>query len=343
MVTQLCRHTAARVVALATVLALVPTAVRGQAVSIGTNPPGSLFYTVGSGLAKVVSEAGPVRMSVQPYSGSSTFVPLLDSGELEFGVINAVDIGLAYRGSKFQIGGRNPFPHSPNTRLVMRGSPVLVGLLVRKDSPIKTIRDIKGKRLTGQYPAHLAAWYNVFGLLSSVGLTWNDFKIVPVPAVNDGVDALVQGRADITAYSSNSAKVREADARVGVRYISIDCSPQGERRLRQAVPGYYPGRIKAGKAVAVVEDTCFVAYDNYLVAAKNVPDAVAEATLKAIWENTDKLPPLHPVFKEWTRERAVSPDVTTPYHPGAIRFYKARGVWKPEMEQVQQKLLSLNP
>ena len=183
----------------------------------------------------------------------------------------------------------------------------------------------------------------MFGLLSSVGLTWDDFRIVPVPAVNDGVDALVQGRADITAYSVDSAKVREADARVGVRYISIDCSPQGERRLRQAVPGYYPARIKAGEAVAVVEDTCFVAYDNYLIAARNVPETVVEATLKAIWENTDKLPPLHPVFKEWTQERAVSPDVTTPYHPGAIRFYKAQGVWTPEMEQVQQKLLSLNP
>ncbi|MBI4608778.1 MAG: TAXI family TRAP transporter solute-binding subunit [Candidatus Rokubacteria bacterium] len=314
-----------------------------KSVTLGTNPPGTIFYTVAGGLAKAVSQAAPFQMALQPYAGTSTFLPLLNSGEMEFGVVNAVDMALTYRGPNFKIGGRNPFPHSPNVRLVMRGSPLLVGLLVRKDSPIKTVYDVKGKRLTGEYPAHLAVWYNMFGHLASAGMTWDDVKVVPVPAVNDGVDALVQGRADVTEHAVNSAKIKEADAAVGIRHIPIDCSPAGEVRLRKAVPGYYPRIIKAGKATAVVEDTCFIAYDIYLAAGKNVPDAVVEATVKAIWENVDKLPPLHPIFREWTRERAVTADITIPYHPGAIRFYKELGVWKPELDQVQQKLLSLNP
>jgi uncharacterized protein len=313
-----------------------------RSVTLATNPPGTVYYTFGSGLAKVIS-GGPFQVSIQPYAGSSTFLPLLNTGEVELGIVNAVDMGLSYRGPKFQIGGRNPFPHAPNLRLVMRGSPLLVGLLVRKDSPIKTVHDVKGKRMTGEYPAHLAVWYNMFGHLASAGLTWNDVKVIPVPAVNEGVDALVQGRADVTEHAMNSAKIKEADASVGVRHVSIDCTPAGEQRLKRAVPGYYGRIVKPGEATAVVEDTCFIAYDTYLAAGKTVPDAVVEAALKAIWENTDKLAPIHPLFKEWTRERAVDPEVTIPFHPGAVRFYKERKVWTADMDSFQQKLLSANP
>jgi TRAP-type uncharacterized transport system substrate-binding protein len=52
---------------------------------------------------------------------------------------------------------------------------------------------------------------------------------------------------------------------------------------------------------------------------------------------------MHPVFKEFSRDRFVDADTTLPYHPAAVRFYRERGVWTPQMEQAQQKLLSLNP
>jgi TRAP transporter TAXI family solute receptor len=284
-----------------------------------------------------------MQLAVQPYAGTSTFVPLLESGELDFGVNNAVDMGLVYRGPGFKIGGRNPFPAGPSLRLVMRGAPLMIAPVVRRDSPIKTVADMRGKRVTGEYPANLAIWYNVFGWLASAGMTWNDVRVVPVPALNDGIDALVQGRADVSSYALNGAKVREADAAVGVRHVSIDCTPEGDRRLRAAVPGYYGRWVKAGQATAVIDDTCFIAYDIYLSTGRSVPDSAVEAMLKPIWDNVEKLGPIHPLLKEWTRERAVGPEVTIPYHPGAIRFYKERGAWKPEMDQIQQKLLAVNP
>ncbi|HEY7164107.1 MAG TPA: TAXI family TRAP transporter solute-binding subunit [Candidatus Binatia bacterium] len=314
-----------------------------KSVAIGSNPPGSLFYSLASGLAKVISESTPMQAQVQPYAGTSTFVPLFDTGELEFGVVNAVDMGMVYQGPKLQVGGRNPFPHVANSRLIMRGSPLRSSLIVRKDSPIKTIRDVKGKRVTGEYPAQLAVWYNVFGSLSNGGLTWNDVKVVPVPAVNEGIDALVQGRADVTTHAIGSAKVKEADASVGIRYIPLDCSPQGEARIKKAVPGYYLSTVKAGSSTGIVEDTCAYTYDIYFVSHKGVPDGVVRAALKAIWDNIGKLPPLHPGFVEWTKERAVDPDVTLPYHPAAVQFYTEQKVWTAKDDAAQKKLLSLNP
>jgi TRAP transporter TAXI family solute receptor len=225
----------------------------------------------------------------------------------------------------------------------MNGAPFRVALLVRKDSPVKTAQDVKGKRMTGEYPAHLAVWYNMFGHLASAGLTWQDVRVVPVPAINEGLDALVQGRADVTEFALNAAKVREADAAVGVRHISTDCSPEGEKRLRAAVPGYYPSWVKAGTAAAVLEDTCTIAYDIYVTVGHNVPDELVTASLKAVWDNSDKLVAVHPLFKEWTKERAATKEMTVPYHPAAVAFYKERGVWTAEHEQVQQKLLAVKP
>ena len=335
------RTLGAAVAAALLLVAAVPAARAQGTVSIGTNPPGSVFYAFASGVAKVVTDAGKIKMNVQPHSGSSTFLPLIGSGELEFGINNAVDMSLAYRGPSYQIGGRNPFPHAPTTRLLLRGGPNMVGLLVRKDSPIKTIHEIKGKRMTGEYPAHIAVWYNMFGHLASAGLTWNDVKVVPVPAVNDGVDALTQGRADVTEHAIGAAKVREADAAIGVRHLSCDCSPEGEKRIRTTVPGYYPRWLKAGTAPAIVEDTCVIAYDNYIIVGKAVPDAVVITTLASLWDNMEKLHPIHPQLREWTRERAVDPEMTMPYHPAAVRFYKEKGAWKPGMDQLQQKLEAL--
>jgi len=313
-----------------------------KSVAIGSNPPGSLFYALASGLAKVVSEASPMQAQVQPYAGTSTFAPLFENGELDFGVVNAVDMGMVYQGQKLKIGGRNPYPHVPNSRLIMRGSPLRSSLIVRKDSPIKTIADVKGKRVTGEYPAQLAVWYNVFGSLSNGGLTWDDVKVVPVPAVNDGVDALVQGRADVTTHATGSAKVKEADAAVGIRYLSLDCSKQGEERIKKAVPGYYLSKMKAGSSTGIVEDTCTYTYDIYLVGHKALSDAVVQTVLKSIWDNIAKLPPTHPGFREWTRERAVDSEVTIPFHPAAAQFYKDHKSWSAQMDEAQRKILALN-
>ncbi len=311
-----------------------------RSVTIGSNTPGTLFYSLAGGLAKVVSVKSPMQATVQPYTGTSTFLPLMNNGELDFGIVNAVDMGMAYVGPKLKVGGRNPFQESPNTRLVMRGSPLRTAAIVRKDSDIKAARDIKGKRVTGEYPAHLAVWYNMYGILSSAGLTWNDVTVVPVPAVNEGMDALIQGRADVSTHALGSAKVKEADAAVGIRYVAIDCSPEGEKRLRAAVPGYYPTTLKAGASTGVVEDTCFETYDIYFATHKSASDQVVTAVLKALWENAGELPKLHPGFREWTHERAASADVTIPYHPAAVKFYKEMKVWSPDMDQAQEKLLA---
>jgi len=302
-------------------------------VTFGTNPAGTVFYAVGAGLAKTVSGAGPMQAVVQPYTGTSTLLPLLDSGELDFAIINAVESNLAYQGpAKLKIGGKNPLPHVPNTRLIMRGSPLFIGLVVKKDG-VKNLQELKGKRVTGEYPANIAIWYHGYAALASAGLSWEDVKVVPVPAVNEGVDAVTQGRADVSIHAIGAAKIKEADAAVGVRHLPIDCSQAGDARVRKAVPGYSTTSLKSGFSTGIIGDTCVLTFDIYMLGHKGLPNEVVHASLKAIWDNIDKLPPLHAQFQNWTRERAVSADVTVPYHPAAIQFYKEKGLWNAKIDE----------
>lgn len=87
-----------------------------RSLTIGSNPPGTVFYALASGLAKFASEGASFQITVQPYTGTSTFLPLLNTGEIDFGINNAVDMALAYQGpDRLKIGGRNPFQHTPKT------------------------------------------------------------------------------------------------------------------------------------------------------------------------------------------------------------------------------------
>jgi TRAP-type uncharacterized transport system substrate-binding protein len=137
--------------------------------------------------------------------------------------------------------------------------------------------------------------------------------------------------------------LKEADAAVGIRFLSLDCSKLGEERIKKAIPGYYLSTVKGGSSSGILEDTCAFTYDIYLVGHAKLPDAVVRNVLQAIWVNIDKLPQFHPGFAEWTKARAVDAEVTIPYHPAAMRYFKDAGVWPAKMDEAQKKLLAWTP
>src|SRR6267378_5609466 len=69
-----------------------------RSVTLGTNPAGTVYFALASGIAKVVSGGAGYQMVVQPHAGTSTMLPLVNSGEMEFVFQNAVDLWMAYRG-----------------------------------------------------------------------------------------------------------------------------------------------------------------------------------------------------------------------------------------------------
>lgn len=318
-------------------LAMRPAPVLGQlprSAGLGTNPAGSLFYAVGSAVAKVLSTTGPIQVRVQPYAGTTVFIPLISSGELELGVNNTNDVRMAYRGMK-------PFPPAPHIRNVAVLFPLRVGLVVRNDSDIKSLADVKGKRIAGEFAAQLAVYFNVMSILASGGMTWDDVKVVPVSNVNQGVQALMEGNVDVAVHAVGSAKIREADASIpgGIRFLSVDASPEGAARMGKVFPGSYPSPVEAGQTPGAVQDVFVQAYDAFLTAGTSVGDEVVYELTRLLWENASEVQKGHPVLRGFKPATMVNPETTIPYHPGAVRFYKEKGVWSKEMDSRQEALL----
>jgi hypothetical protein len=311
-----------------------------RTILLGVQQVGTLQHSMATGLSKVASEGTGVPVIVRPHSGSTTHIPLLNKGELDFSVAPTVDAGMSFQGpDRLKVAGVNPYPHAPNIRIVMVGSPLYAGLIVQKKSPIRSARDLKGRRVAGKFPTGLGAYINMYVHLIGADLTWEDTTVVPFSGLSDSMNALIQGRVDVTVIGVGAPTVRDADARVGVRFVSDDCSPEGTARILEAAPGYRTVNLKKGMLPGVVEDICVTAWPVLLLASDKTADNVVTAVLKALWENTDKLNKLHPGLRLWKRETAVDNGPTAPYHRAAVAFYKSVGAWNAEVEAANKKLL----
>src|SRR3954467_3775175 len=169
-------------------------AAHAQTIGIATMQPGTLAHTVGSSIAKVLKEKAGLNALVQPTSGESAALAVVGKGDSALGLANAIEVGMAVPGS---------------TALRMLGAvnPVRAGVFVRKNSPMKTIADLKGKRVPMGYAAMRALEGMSRAMLATGGLTEKDIHPVPAPNALRAGDVFVAGSADPFLFPFGAPKV----------------------------------------------------------------------------------------------------------------------------------------
>jgi TRAP transporter TAXI family solute receptor len=299
-----------------------------QQITICTMPIGSLLNVLGTGLANLITKHTDLNCKAKPLSGPASWLPMMEKGEVEFGLMNARDAEIAFEGKfvyKDQTGGRG----FQFLRVVTVGSTNMGGATVRADSGIRTAADFKGKRVAWDYRAH---WINVELFMAhflNLGVSLEDVKKVMVSTYPDGVNALKEGRVDVCYGMGGSPALQEAQATIsgGILVLPVDTSPEGIARLKSYSKSYY-GEKAPEDSPGMKKDTPYLTVDLNLLSANNVSDEIVYKVMKAIYENYKELWPVHPKFKEWTHERMVSSETKIPYHGGAIKVFKEKGIWK---------------
>jgi TRAP transporter TAXI family solute receptor len=308
--------------AVAVVTALMIGDASAQTVGIATGPQATPTNATGSAIAKVVNEATGLQTRAVPHTSVDVAMPLINRGQFEFGIASIDLAHTAYHGIE-QFDGRK----LSNVRIVARLYPLNVGVIVRKDSPIKSAADLKGKRYPSEFTAQKGVLKVAAALLANAGLSYKDVVAVPVPNTSRGNDDFVQGKSDSAMLALGAARLKQTDAQVGgIRILPIDTSDAGIKRMRGHMPYAYAFSLQGGVLPGAEATIPILAYDLLLVAAAQTKDDIVFQTAKAMHQGKDKLIAVSPILRNFDPARMYSNYSDVQYHPGAMKYYKEAGV-----------------
>ena len=301
---------------------LLATPVAAQPLGIGTSPQGTMTYTLGATYAKALDDAAKIPARVQPSSGTGVMVPLVNGAELDIGFVNTLELTEAFTGT-------GSFANRPqkNLRVVGVMFPIKSGFFVRKDSPIKSAVDLKGKAVPYGYTTQEIIRTVIDGLLANAGLTAADVRPVLVPNLIRGVDEFISGRADVGYFAVGAAKVSEADAAVGgIRYLPILETPEAIAAMQKVVSTSFPDKVNpAPNLPGITGPTTMMFYDYVMFVSDKVPNDRVYKLTQVLAEQRDSMAAGMPLFRDMKVER-MHRDISIPYHPGATAYYKDKAI-----------------
>lgn len=300
-------------------------------ISVATAGIGSIGYISASAFAEVIGKYTSTKASVEPAGGTARWLPLMKSKQVEFAVHCApTDIKDAYYGQFFwKDGGPQP---------VVQASigPIQPWGFVVTDPKIKTLADLKGKKVYAEIKGQRVPLEPVKIVLREGGLNPGDVEILPFADINEAAKGMSDGKAVGVFNVTSVLPLVELDRTKPLYGVPVPKEIVDKVNAEFSELGFMTW--KKGDNIGK-EDIPFIAQPCGMATREDMDPDIVYAILSAIYNHYDDYKDKHPVMKEWTAERAVSL-IGSPVHPGAIRYFKEKGVWKDTQEKLNQKLLA---
>ena len=277
--------------------------------------PGTINHTTSSAISKVLKEKGGLNTLVQATAGETVMIAIVNRGEADFAMANAPEIA-AMAANNGQ----------PNLRMIGPVYTLKTGFWVRKDSGMKTVADLKGKRVTMGYSAMRALDPLSRAILATGGLTEADIKPVLVPNVLRSADDFAAGAADMFMFAFGAPKVREVDVTVGgIRFLAIPDSP-GMPAAKKISPLGYLSDIAPGPIFVGVEQPMKTfTVDNILLTHAKVPDDVVYKLIETMASNKADMIAVAPNLREFDAA-GLHKQYPFPFHSGALKYFKDKNI-----------------
>lgn len=317
------RQTLLATVSLATALMLPLAAQAQQFFRIGTGGTAGTYYPVGGMIANAVTQPGRIVVTAQAANGSVANVNGISGGAIESGFSQADVATWAQKGTGIFEGK----PHVPGLRLIANLYPESVHVVVRKGSGIRSVADLKGKRVALDEPGS-GTLVNARAILAAYGVKESDIKPEYIKP-NQAGDKMKDGALDAFFFTGGApagAIAELASTGSGIEILSLEGKEADA--LRAASPFFAPDLIPADtyKGVGAVRTLAVGA--QWVTGDKADAATVYEIT-KALFSDAaqKQLGAGHAKGKFITKENAVK-GAGIPFHPGAEKFYREAGLLK---------------
>lgn len=297
---------------------------QGKQTYFATGTPGGVYQILGAGMAKIINENVPGTNFVATTPAQATQTPkLVDSGDALLGIGMACMMDRARKG-EVEFKGQHYEKVVPVMGMYDNG----MVYVVPKDSPLQNIRDVVGK-------VFATTASNVVQIKALVKASGEDPSKVNfrVMSYQQGAEALSDGNvavAVLTGYPKNG-QVDQLASTKGIRFLTIDEQTRAafDRdnplwKIMQTPAGTYSGQTTAAFGPT---------YYTILYANANADEQLIYNVVKAIIEHNKEIAAIHPAGKDITPEttkRYIDNNIidTKRMHPGAIRYFKEKGVIK---------------
>jgi TRAP transporter TAXI family solute receptor len=310
------------VLALSAAVAVPVAAQEKINLSIGTGGTGGVYYPLGGGIANVLSKYVPgMQATAEVTGGSVDNLKLIATGK-PYIALSMADVGQdAMQGQGKFKGSKVPL----RTLMVLYTNHMHV--VTVEGNGINSIKDLKGKRVSTGSPGS-ATEVMAFRIIEAAGLSPTKDMNRERLGVAESVNAVKDHKIDAFFWVGGlpTAAVTDLAATPGVKIKLIDHADTvaamnkkyGNLYIQDVIPkGTYSGQTADNKQASVA---------NILVAHEKLSDQAAYNIVKTIFDKRQELINVHKAAEEFKLETQKTSATPVPYHPGAIKYFKEKGV-----------------
>ena len=293
-------------------------------INIGTAPSGGVFYALGVKMGELVTNNVPgYTATAQPTGASVENIKRMTANELQMGFAYGGNIYYGLKGEKF-------FEEPHDMSVIIAGHPSPWMLIVRKDSGINNWTDLKGKRIASNPPGSGMGYDIWLAILEYYNIKESELaKVSRIQNLNDAVQQIKDGHLDGVCWpvaTGGAPALTDLANSFEVSWIGVE--EDGIKYVVDKYPFLSPITIKGGSNKGQDNDVTSPGDICHIIVRTDMSEDQAYQITKTIMDNADALKAAVPAGGDYTLETATITANVLPYHPGAIKYYKEKGVWK---------------